>query len=87
MYNLNIVCFCTLQLPLDGKGPLPILPAGTKWPITGGIPSNLKPSSDNKIQHQSILLTGHNGGYVQVWDASAPSVRLLCTVDAQVSLI
>lgn len=87
MYNLNIVCFFTLQLPIDGKGPLPILPAGTKWPITGGIPSNLEPSSDNKIQHQSILLTGHNGGYVQVWDASAPSVRLLCTVDAQVSLL
>ncbi len=59
------------------------LPAGTRWPITGGVASRVTSSGDQG-KKMNILLTGHKTGIIQVWDASSPTIQHICTVEAQV---
>ncbi|CAM6044887.1 unnamed protein product [Sphagnum compactum] len=59
------------------------LPAGTRWPITGGMASRVTSSGDQG-EKMNILLTGHKTGIIQVWDASSPTIQHICTVEAQV---
>jgi syntaxin-binding protein 5 len=58
------------------------LPAGTRWPITGGVASRVTSSGDQG-KKMNILLTGHKTGIIQVWDASSPTIQHICTVEAQ----
>lgn len=59
----------------------PVLPAGTKWPITGGIPSSVCSSSE-----RSVLVRGLQKGSVQLWNTSTPSLQLICGIENQVRL-
>jgi len=43
-------------------------------------------ASNESMKQKLLLVTGRKRGGVQVWDASAPSVQLLCTVNAQVNV-
>lgn len=71
-----------LQLSHGKKDPLPTLAAGTKWPISGGTLSSTGSTSDDSTE-RLLLVTGRKHGGIQVWDASTPSVVLLCNVNAQ----
>ncbi|KAG0570226.1 hypothetical protein KC19_6G145700 [Ceratodon purpureus] len=72
-----------LQLSQGKKDPLPSLAGGTKWPISGGTRSSTGSTSNDSTKERLFLLTGRKRGGIQVWDASAPSVELLCTVKAK----
>jgi hypothetical protein len=43
-------------------------------------------TSDDSTKERLLLVTGRKHGGIQVWDASTPSIVLLCTVNAQVNV-
>ncbi|KAL3699419.1 hypothetical protein R1sor_017441 [Riccia sorocarpa] len=59
------------------------LPAGTKWPISGGKYVHVGSSSLEDVLEKNLYLTGHANGLISFWDASSPSYNLLCMVKHQ----
>lgn len=51
-------------------GSMPIPAGGAKWPLTGGVPSQLCTSKDRRIN--SVYLAGYADGSVRIWDATYP---------------
>lgn len=47
---------------------------GTKWPLTGGIPSQLC-AEDHQIKR--LYIGGYHDGSVRIWDATYPSLNLI----------
>ncbi|KAH7300539.1 hypothetical protein KP509_24G067200 [Ceratopteris richardii] len=66
------------QLPRHLRGNLPsVLPAGTKWPVTGG---GLSRGSERGSKILAMLVTGHTDGSVTVWDATSSVFFELCNL-------
>lgn len=65
------------------NSPVPsTLPAGTRWPISGGA---LSATSSGQFGEENLYVTGHENGLVKIWDASSQLYSLLSTVESQVS--
>ncbi|CAM8949333.1 unnamed protein product [Rhodiola kirilowii] len=45
----------------------------TKWPLTGGVPS--QPSADHQIKR--VYIGGYHDGSVRIWDATYPSLTFI----------
>ncbi|XP_019706287.1 lethal(2) giant larvae protein homolog SRO77 isoform X2 [Elaeis guineensis] len=60
---------------------IPNLSAGTKWPLTGGIPSEM--SSDNYAVER-IFIAGYEDGSVRMWDATYPILELMFVLESKV---
>ncbi|KAM1597810.1 hypothetical protein EV1_032583 [Malus domestica] len=56
--------------------------AGTKWPLTGGVPSQLSISENNGIER--LYLTGYSDGSVRIWNATYPLFSFICLVESEV---
>ncbi|KAG6728776.1 hypothetical protein I3842_02G190500 [Carya illinoinensis] len=56
---------------------------GTKWPLTGGVPSQLLDSEDYHIER--LYIAGYKDGSVRVWDATYPVLSLIYLLGAEVN--
>ncbi|KAM1949471.1 hypothetical protein ACFX15_009524 [Malus domestica] len=56
--------------------------AGTKWPLTGGVPSQLSISENNGIER--LYLAGYSDGSVRIWNATYPLLSCICLVESEV---
>lgn len=56
---------------------------GTKWPLTGGVPSQLSTAKDRKTER--LYLAGYADGSVRIWDATFPVFSFICLLVGQVS--
>lgn len=57
----------------------------TKWPLTGGVPSQLSVTKDHSIDR--VYLAGYQDGSVRIWDATYPVLKLICILDAEVRIL
>lgn len=55
----------------------------TKWPLTGGISSQLSSAEDNRIKR--IYIGGYQDGSVRIWDATFPVLSLIFVLGSNVS--
>lgn len=58
------------------------LSAGTRWPLTGGVPSPLSFSDD--IGVEQMYIAGYQDGSVRIWDATYPVLSHLSVLQAEV---
>lgn len=56
---------------------------GTKWPLTGGVPSQLLDSEERHIER--LYIAGYKDGSVRVWDATYPVLSLIYLLGSEVS--
>ncbi|CAK9173543.1 unnamed protein product [Ilex paraguariensis] len=54
----------------------------TKWPLTGGIPSQLSFGEENRIER--IYIAGYQDGSVRVWDATFPVLSFMFVLGHEV---
>lgn len=55
---------------------------GTKWPLTGGVPSESTVSEDNGIDR--LYIAGYQDGSVRIWDATHPVLAQMLVLDDKV---
>lgn len=48
---------------------------GVKWPLTGGMPSQLFTAKDKRIER--MYVAGYSDGSVRIWDATFPVLNFL----------
>ncbi|KAI0526907.1 hypothetical protein KFK09_002500 [Dendrobium nobile] len=63
----------------------PTLLNGTKWPLTGGVPSESTVSEDNGIDR--LYIAGYQDGSVRIWDATHPILAQMLVLDDKVANI
>lgn len=56
---------------------------GTKWPLTGGVPSQLLDTQNYCVER--LYISGYGDGSVRVWDATYPALSLIYTIGSEVS--
>lgn len=60
----------------------PPLSAGTRWPVTGGVPSESFLSKDNEVQR--IYISGYQDGSVRIWNATCPLLTLMFLLEGKI---
>ncbi|PON51137.1 WD repeat containing protein [Parasponia andersonii] len=58
---------------------------GAKWPLTGGVPSQL--STTSNIKTERVYLAGYSDGSLRIWDATLPVLSFACGLEGQVQAI
>ncbi|KAF4379109.1 hypothetical protein F8388_022196 [Cannabis sativa] len=58
---------------------------GAKWPLTGGVPSQLSTTKDKKTER--LYLAGYSDGSVRIWDATLPVLSFVLLLEGQVQSI
>jgi syntaxin-binding protein 5 len=56
-----------------------------KWPLTGGVPSEISLNEDHDIER--IYIAGYQDGSVRIWDATFPVLMPMFVLDGKVSLV
>ncbi|XP_059428888.1 uncharacterized protein LOC132162629 isoform X1 [Corylus avellana] len=65
------------------KPPSTVTPASVaKWPLTGGVASQLSITKDNGIER--VYLAGYSDGSIRLWDATYPVLSFICLVEGEV---
>ncbi|XP_077212708.1 transducin family protein / WD-40 repeat family protein isoform X3 [Tasmannia lanceolata] len=59
----------------------PTLFAGTKWPLTGGVPSEFSPGEDDRVKR--MYIAGYQDGSVRIWDATYPVLSLMFVMEGE----
>ncbi|XP_060957751.1 uncharacterized protein LOC115697415 isoform X3 [Cannabis sativa] len=54
---------------------------GAKWPLTGGVPSQLSTSKNKKTER--LYLAGYSDGSVRIWDATLPVLSFVLLLEGQ----
>ncbi|KAF8397271.1 hypothetical protein HHK36_016182 [Tetracentron sinense] len=62
-------------------GATPTVTAGMKWPLTGGVPSQLSFSEDNGVER--VFIAGYQDGSVRIWDATYPVLSLIFVLEGE----
>lgn len=65
-------------------GSTPTPSSGIKWPLTGGVPTQLSVAKDNSIDR--VYIAGYQDGSVRIWDASYPVLSLICFLKPEVQV-
>ncbi|XWS55523.1 hypothetical protein CRYUN_Cryun09bG0007400 [Craigia yunnanensis] len=63
-------------------GSTPTPAGGIKWPLTGGVPTQLSVAKDNSIDR--VYIAGYQDGSVRIWDVSYPVMSLICFLEGEV---
>ncbi|XVE97101.1 hypothetical protein REPUB_Repub02eG0281600 [Reevesia pubescens] len=63
-------------------GSTPPQAGGIKWPLTGGVPTQLSVTKDKGIDR--VYIAGYQDGSVRIWDASYPVLSLICFLEGEV---
>lgn len=61
----------------------PPLSGGTKWPLTGGVPSEMSLSKEQLIER--MYIAGYKDGSVRIWDSTFPILELMFVLNGKVS--
>lgn len=56
---------------------------GTKWPLTGGVHSQLLETEDYRVER--VYIAGYQDGSVRVWDATYPALTLIHILGSEVN--
>ncbi|KAI5346587.1 hypothetical protein L3X38_014466 [Prunus dulcis] len=56
--------------------------SGTKWPLTGGVPSQLNDAENYHVER--VYVAGYQDGSVRIWDATYPALSLICVLGSEV---
>ncbi|GAV73566.1 LOW QUALITY PROTEIN: hypothetical protein CFOL_v3_17050, partial [Cephalotus follicularis] len=54
----------------------------TKWPVTGGVPSQLSITKDHGVER--LYIAGYRDGTVRIFDVTYPIVSLICIIEGEV---
>ncbi|XP_020246277.1 syntaxin-binding protein 5-like isoform X2 [Asparagus officinalis] len=65
-----------------GYATTPTLSAGTRWPLTGGVPSESFIAIDNEAER--IYISGYQDGCVRIWNATCPILKLMFLLEGKV---
>ncbi|KAK9159096.1 hypothetical protein Scep_005670 [Stephania cephalantha] len=71
-----------LKLQSSLNGVAPSLNVDSKWPVTGGVPSQLSFSEDKKIER--VYIGGYQDGSVRIWDATHSVLSLIFVTEGEV---
>ncbi|XP_007026669.2 PREDICTED: uncharacterized protein LOC18597526 isoform X1 [Theobroma cacao] len=63
-------------------GSTPTPAGGIKWPLTGGVPTQLSVAKDKSINQ--VYIAGYQDGSVRIWDASYPVLTLISVLEGEV---
>ncbi|XP_008465213.2 uncharacterized protein LOC103502872 isoform X1 [Cucumis melo] len=58
------------------------VPGDTKWPLTGGIPCQLRDAGDYQVER--VFIAGYQDGSVRIWDATYPSFSPILYLEPEV---
>lgn len=61
---------------------VPILSAGAKWPLTGGVPNESFSYEEKGVER--IYISGYQDGSVRIWDATCPILRIMFLLEGKV---
>ncbi|KAK3212319.1 hypothetical protein Dsin_017025 [Dipteronia sinensis] len=61
---------------------LPTVAGGTKWPLTGGVPSQSSVTKDHTLD--KVYVAGYQDGSVRIWDATYPALTLISALEGEV---
>ncbi|XXG46810.1 hypothetical protein AAC387_Pa02g1558 [Persea americana] len=76
-------CKALLEIASSMKnGAAPTLSVGSKWPLTGGVPSPL--SFDENIGIERIYIAGYRDGSIRIWDATYPVLSPVSVLEGEV---
>ncbi|PIA59457.1 hypothetical protein AQUCO_00400380v1 [Aquilegia coerulea] len=60
------------------------LTTGSKWPLTGGV---LGQSFSDDYVVERLYMAGYQDGSVRIWDATSPTLSLICAIESEVETI
>ncbi|KAJ1699009.1 hypothetical protein LUZ63_007521 [Rhynchospora breviuscula] len=86
--NITITKLCTLSTKVLKKfhatktGRPPLL-GGTKWPLTGGAPSEMSLSKERLIER--VYIAGYKDGSVRIWDSTLPILELMFVLNGKLA--
>lgn len=60
----------------------PTLTGRAKWPLTGGVPSQLSFAEGRRVER--VYVAGYQDGSVRIWDATYPVLSLICVLEGEV---
>lgn len=58
---------------------------GTKWPLTGGVPSQLNDAENYHVER--VYVAGYQDGSVRIWDVTYPALSLICVLGSEVFML
>ncbi|XP_011654994.1 uncharacterized protein LOC101208658 isoform X2 [Cucumis sativus] len=58
------------------------VPGDTTWPLTGGIPCQLRDAGDYQVER--VFIAGYQDGSVRIWDATYPSFSPILYLEPEV---
>ncbi|KAK2656543.1 hypothetical protein Ddye_009595 [Dipteronia dyeriana] len=61
---------------------LPTVAGDTKWPLTGGVPSQSSVTKDHTVD--KVYVAGYQDGSVRIWDATYPALTLISALEGEV---
>lgn len=56
----------------------------SKWPLTGGVPSQLSTAKDTRVER--VYFSGYSDGSVWVCDATHPILSNICYIEGEVTI-
>ncbi|XP_020108264.1 lethal(2) giant larvae protein homolog SRO77 isoform X2 [Ananas comosus] len=91
--RMTVTKLCSLAVERDSskgllkktyarKAVTPTLSWGTKWPLTGGVPSEMSLSEDYGIER--LYIAGYQDGSVRIWDATFPVLAPMFLLEGKV---
>ncbi|XP_062190422.1 uncharacterized protein LOC133893429 isoform X2 [Phragmites australis] len=75
--NISLKKFCARQ------NATPFIPGNMKWPLTGGVPSEMSLNEDHAVER--IYIAGYQDGSVRIWDATFPVLMPMFVLDGKVA--
>ncbi|WVZ67174.1 hypothetical protein U9M48_016293 [Paspalum notatum var. saurae] len=75
--NILLKKFCARQ----NAGPF--ISGNMKWPLTGGVPSEMSLNEDHAVER--IYIAGYQDGSVRIWDATFPVLMPMFVLDGKVT--
>ncbi|TVU37101.1 hypothetical protein EJB05_10392 [Eragrostis curvula] len=61
----------------------PLVSGNMKWPLTGGVPSEMSLNEDHVVER--IYIAGYQDGSVRIWDATFPVLMPMFVLDGKVA--
>ncbi|XP_062186584.1 uncharacterized protein LOC133890151 isoform X2 [Phragmites australis] len=75
--NISLKKFCARQ------SATPFISGNMKWPLTGGVPSEMSLNEDHAVER--IYIAGYQDGSVRIWDATFPVLMPMFVLDGKVA--
>ncbi|RLM85250.1 uncharacterized protein C2845_PM04G34890 [Panicum miliaceum] len=75
--NISLKKFCARQ----NAGPFIL--GNMKWPLTGGVPSEMSLNEDHAVER--LYIAGYQDGSVRIWDATFPVLMPMFVLDGKVA--